>query len=431
MDHAAQGLSQKDLHILQHYVDHGNRELYWNYLAQLPGNDGYALLALGVVRNDNMPGSVANTYAKDYAMEHSGVSMTEREWDQFGVNLMETDFKLRQEFSRSSAHPEHSLNLPAIEVMKVHDKTFENYNIDSNAWTPRKLLIAAHDRDVEEKLLIERGEMRPEDAKHHMESHWSNMLDNGYAGLQRMKSTTIQSAKDRLASPTEQDGYIKDMMSAYFTATQERAYDSPDIIGKHDHYFMRDREGSWVEMTTLHTAIGIDHGMKDVTDPVEIQRLEDTRNLRLEREAARKDFHPDDPGQLKDSPHPLSDHRPSSSFPVPGDDPVYAAMRLQLPLGVSDDKVAEMAAQARHIGIHDERQLAGVDIEGSQIVCTGVRPGTEVALPMDTPAPPKEESIALAQNLDQQAFDQAQMREMQQAQQMAMQQNGPSMSHSL
>ncbi|KAF1008437.1 MAG: hypothetical protein GAK28_00858 [Luteibacter sp.] len=103
-------------------------------------------------------------------------------------------------------------------------------------------------------------------------------------------------------------------------------------------------------------------------------------------------------------------------------------MRLQLPLGVSDDKVAEMAAQARHIGIHNERQLAGVNIEGSQIVCTGVRPETEIALPVDAPAPPKEQSIALAQNLDQQAFDQAQMREMQQAQQMAMQQSGPVMT---
>ena len=428
MSTASLGLSQKDLEILRHYATHDNRELYWNYLAQRPDNDGYGLLALGVVRNDNMPGAIANTYAQNYAMKHSGVSMSEREWDQFGINLMTHDFKLRQKFAASDDHPEYSLNLPVIEVMKIHDRTFESHNIDPNAWTPRKLLEAARQRDLEEQHLIERGEMRREDAENHMESHWSAMLNNGYAGIDRMRSTMMQSAEDRIVSPTEQDGYIGDMVSAYFTARKERSYDFPNIIGKYDHYFIRDRDGGWVEMTTLHTAIGIDHDMKDVTDPAVIQRLEDTRNLRLEREAARKDFHPDDPGQLKDSPHPLSDHRPSSSFPVPGDDPVYAAMRLQLPLGISDDKVAEMAAQARHIGIHNERQLAGVDIEGSQIVCTGVRPGTEIALSMDTLPPPKEQSITLAQNLDQQAFDQAQMREMQQAQQMAMQQSGPSMA---
>ncbi|KAF1005723.1 MAG: hypothetical protein GAK28_02938 [Luteibacter sp.] len=238
----------------------------------------------------------------------------------------------------------------------------------------------------------------------------------------------MKRGQDHITSPTEQDGYIKDMASAYFTATQERSYDSPNIIGKHDHYFMRDRDGNRAEITTLHTTIGIDHDMKDVIDPTEIQRLEDTRNLRLEREAARKDFHPDDPAQLQDSPHPLSDRRPSSSFPTPGDDPVYAAMRLRLPHDVSDDKVAQMAVEARHIGIHHERQLADVDIEGRQIVCTGVRPGTEITLSMDTAAPPKDESMALAQGLDQQAFQQAQAREMQQAQQMAMQQSGPVMS---
>ena len=42
------GLNQKDVDILRGYADQGNRELYWNYLAQKPGNDGYSLLALGV-----------------------------------------------------------------------------------------------------------------------------------------------------------------------------------------------------------------------------------------------------------------------------------------------------------------------------------------------------------------------------------------------
>lgn len=61
------GLTPKDIRILQHYAEHGNRELYWNYLAQLPGSDGYGLLALGVTRNDNLPGQVANGDAQNHA----------------------------------------------------------------------------------------------------------------------------------------------------------------------------------------------------------------------------------------------------------------------------------------------------------------------------------------------------------------------------
>lgn len=55
------GLNNKDVEILSFYAENGNRELYWNYLAQKPGNDGYGLLALGVVRNDNVPGRLPTT----------------------------------------------------------------------------------------------------------------------------------------------------------------------------------------------------------------------------------------------------------------------------------------------------------------------------------------------------------------------------------
>lgn len=57
----APGLSQSDIDILASYAKSGNRELYWNYLAQHEGSDGYGKLALGVVRNDNMPGATANS----------------------------------------------------------------------------------------------------------------------------------------------------------------------------------------------------------------------------------------------------------------------------------------------------------------------------------------------------------------------------------
>lgn len=66
------GLTQENLRILASYAKAGNRELYWNYLSQLPDADGYGTLALGVVRNDSLPGRVANSYAQDYARHQEG-----------------------------------------------------------------------------------------------------------------------------------------------------------------------------------------------------------------------------------------------------------------------------------------------------------------------------------------------------------------------
>lgn len=34
------GLTERNLKILSSYANAGNRELYWNYLSQLPGADG-------------------------------------------------------------------------------------------------------------------------------------------------------------------------------------------------------------------------------------------------------------------------------------------------------------------------------------------------------------------------------------------------------
>lgn len=50
------GLTVRDLKILSSYANAGNLELYWNYLSQLPGADGYGRLALAMVRDDSLPG---------------------------------------------------------------------------------------------------------------------------------------------------------------------------------------------------------------------------------------------------------------------------------------------------------------------------------------------------------------------------------------
>lgn len=168
--------------------------------------------------------------------------------------------------------------------------------------------------------------------------------------------------------------------------------------------------------------------MDDVKDPRLLRELEDTHHLRMERQVARKDFHPDDPGRLIGSPHPLADARPRTSLPGEGADPLYTAIRMQLPMDVSDDKVAQMALQARHSNIRDADELCGVDIQGDRLVCTGVRPGSVATLDMASPAPPMELSLAQGRQFDAQAQQQAIEAQGQWAsRQMAQNQSGPVM----
>src|SRR5690606_23957037 len=128
--------------ILERYAEKGNRELYWNYLAQHEGSDGYGLLALGVVRNDSMPGAVANNFAQNHARNHDGRVPSEREWEQFGQDLVVRDLVRRQHWMERQ-RPDLALNLPVKDVQHAHDKSFQDYGIDPNAWTPRQLLEAA------------------------------------------------------------------------------------------------------------------------------------------------------------------------------------------------------------------------------------------------------------------------------------------------
>ena len=134
------GLNRQDLDILEYYAATKNRELYFNYLAQKEGNDGYGLLALGVVRNDNAPGSTANHFAQNQAAR-DGKRYGEREWQNFGVELIELDLALRQAQFKAG-RPDLALNLPVLDVQAAHDAAFRRRDIDPDAWTPRQLLEA-------------------------------------------------------------------------------------------------------------------------------------------------------------------------------------------------------------------------------------------------------------------------------------------------
>lgn len=111
------GLTEQDLTILRSYAEEGNRELYWNYLAQKQGNDGYGVLALGVVRNDSMPGAVANHFAANRA-QADGRAMSERDWERFGEDLVSRDVAFRSRYL-AGGREDLALNLPVKDVQSA------------------------------------------------------------------------------------------------------------------------------------------------------------------------------------------------------------------------------------------------------------------------------------------------------------------------
>jgi len=283
------GLTQRDLQILDHYAQTGNRELYWNYLAQMDGADGYGMLALGVVRNDSMPGAVANHFADNVARS-GGRRMDERSWERFGEDLVARDLALRtQHLERGRA--DLALNLPVDDVQRAHDGAFNQARIDPNAWTPRQLLDAARRQGGTEAA----------------EGVWSNMLDSRGLGLGRMGITSWDVMYTYNDAQLPATRYLGALTGASALAAVDRARTDPDMIGARDFYYMYDRRtGGWSSVATGGPGLAI----REVTDPRQLRELNDARAVRLESQAQRDDWHPQDPNRTRPiarSPFTLAD----------------------------------------------------------------------------------------------------------------------------
>lgn len=293
------GLDQDDLRILRHYAENGNRELYWNYLAQHRGNDGYGLLALGVVRNDNVPGQVANIYAQNYTKEHDGVRLDERGWQRFGVDLIREDLAARERML-ASGRPDLALNLPVREVQRAHDVAFERYGIDPNAWTPRLLLDAARRHGGEAEA----------------ERVWSGMMDNGYLGIGRGLGTLRDAAHRYNDERFDAGAYLADVGQARMEASVSRANTDPNVIGVTNFYYMySERDRGWSVVSGGGIAMPV---IREVTDPAKIAELNDARAVRLERQGMRDDFAPGDPNRnrpIMRSPWTLAENEQAPSAP--------------------------------------------------------------------------------------------------------------------
>lgn len=274
------GLTDSDLRILASYAHSGNRELYWNYLSQLPGADGYGTLALGVVRNDNLPGQVANTYAQGYAKtQHDRGSRfenkepTEREWEDFGQALLLEDLERRRYWIREG-RPDLALNLPGADVMLAHDKAFELHDLDPNCWTPRVLLQDAQENSGPQK----------------MEEIWRNMLVNDNWGANRMWDTLVDSFAERGAR--HGGSYLVKLgVMELGQLTDSRNSVDPNVIGSHNKFSRYFEEtGTWVNYRTG----GRDVFHEQEKDPARIAELNDARAVRLERLEKSTKFHPED-----------------------------------------------------------------------------------------------------------------------------------------
>ena len=283
------GLNERDMEVLSHYAERGNRELYWNYLARRPDNDGYGVLALGVVRNDNMPGAVANAYAQDYAQSNDGRRPSEREWERFGEDLVRRDLERREAYMRDG-RADLALNLPVADVQRAHDDAFRGIGVSPNAWTPRELLEAARRQGGEQAA----------------EGVWGRMLDNAVLGANRGWFTARDIARyddDRMDAMS----YTARLGGAYVTALQMRSNVDPDVIGTTLRYHMRERSsGEWVS-----ASVGVMTGSLTTyreTNPRTIEELNDARAVRLERQADRQRFHQnDDDHTIVRSPRTMAD----------------------------------------------------------------------------------------------------------------------------
>ena len=289
------GLTRSDLDVLRSYAQVQNRELYFNFLAQKEGNDGYETLALGVVRNDNGPGATANQFALAQA-SRDGLKYGERDWQRVGADLIKHDIALR-EMRFESGRPDLALNLPVQDVQQAHDQTFRPRGINPDAWTPRQLLEAARRQGGEPEA----------------EKVWSMMLDNQLLGLTRGASTTENLAHRYNDEKLDATAYVAAMglarTSAGLFPTPNSDPDTIDRDGK--TYRFNAESGTWSGPVPIESRIAI---KLPVTDPALIEALNDSRALRQEREQLRTQFHPDDPNRdrpIQASPWLFSDAGPA------------------------------------------------------------------------------------------------------------------------
>ena len=358
--------------------------MYWNYLAQTPGNDGYGLLALGVVRNDSTPGKTANQYAQNYAREFDGKVLSEREWEAFGVDLMRKDFAHRLE-RLNSKRPDQALNLPVKDVQDVHADAFKKTEISPNAWTPNELITAARNRGGEAAA----------------ETVWTQMLDNRLLGTLRAFHTgdAVHDNWHHLKQPLD---YLDRLKEARIHGGVRLPYSLPNRIGSaHDYYDRDPANGQWTHvLRTLDDLPSQRWQRTAVSDPRLVAELDDAHALRNDRLAMRDNFHPKDPHRtIAISPYSLAE----AEFPQPAAPAVLSqedrnlrqAIKDLLPPTMSEERLLELTVAARTAGIRADT-FKGITVhpeDEMKLVLHGTIPGFQTTVDLKQPQVAQAESL--------------------------------------
>lgn len=383
-----EGLTPRDMDVLGHYARQGNRERYWNYLAQHQGADGYGLLALGAVRNDNVPGAVANLYAQNYAYSRNHTILSERGWEELGQDLVRVDFARRAAHFNGGA-PELALNLPVKDVQASYTEAFARKRIDADAWTPNRLLDAARRHGGEDA----------------MERAWHGMLDGGRLGAWRGYDTLSAVVAAYGDDEMRRAEYLKDVGVAYAGATTAAPQVDPALVHRGNDRYAFDPHGKqW-----LHDVAG------PVTDPKERAELDDTRQLRLEREQKLHEIHPADRFRaIAASPFPLVERaQPAPAAAEPGAaklaardiaPSLYDELKQRLPTGLPEDRLAQITLAAREGGVK-AGHIRAVLVENDTVYVAGRVPGALGQVDLNRPAPPLQETLQRSAALEQRPFD--------------------------
>jgi len=385
-----EGLTHRDMEVLGHYARQGNRERYWNCLAQHHGADGYGLLALGAVRNDSTPGAVANLYAQNYAYSRNHTILSERGWEEFGQDLVRVDYARRAAHFNGGA-PELALNLPVKDVQATYTEAFARKRIDADAWTPNRLLDAARRHGGEAAT----------------ESAWHSMLEGGRLGAWRGHDTFTAVVAAYGDDEMRRAEYVKDMGVAYADATRAAPQVDPDTIHRgRDRYAFDPQGRQW-----LHELAGA------VTDPKERAELDDARQVRLERAQKAHEIHPADRfRELARSPFALADRAqpaPAAHDPVAAGlaardiaPALYDELKQHLPAHLPEDRLAQITLAAKEGGIK-AGQIRTVLVEQDTVYVAGRVPGMLGQVDLSRPAPPLHDSLQRSAALDQQQHGQA------------------------
>lgn len=255
------GKVERDMEILRFYAGQGNREAYWNYLAA--NGDPYARLALGVVRNDTISGVIANGYAQMRA-DQMKVVMSERDWEEFGVELMRADLAARESYLPQSIALGKIISLPVKDIAIYHAKLFSSFNLDPAAWTahiPLAPYLLANDQAGAEKV-------------------WEAMLDQrffvGATGVLQSEAQALFSSGNA-ALHAGWLGTVGVLMSGYMVDPHQ-AYADADKIGS-----WRYDNGGWSRMrfdypAAMDGSFAVERAPARLADQLHADRL-----FRLER----------------------------------------------------------------------------------------------------------------------------------------------------